>query len=171
MLSLLNMIRTLVPLLILTFVAGTTLVFESPKVIAATSLPLGFEETEVAGGFSAPTAMAFAPDGRLFVAEQAGSLRVIKNGSLLQTPFLTVSVVSSNERGLLGVAFHPNFLSNGHVYVYYTSSETGQNRLSQFTASVTESADVVEPGSELVILDNIAGGIGYHNGGANPLWG
>lgn len=165
MLSLLNMIRTLVPLLILTFVAGITLVFGNSKAIAATSLPPGFEETEVAGGFSAPTAMAFAPDGRLFVAEQAGSLRVIKNGSLLQTPFLTVSVVSSNERGLLGLAFHPNFLSNGYVYVYYTSSETGQNRLSQFTASVT-AADVAEPGSELVILDNIAGGIGYHNGGA-----
>jgi glucose/arabinose dehydrogenase len=56
--------------------------------------------------------MALAPDGRIFVCEQGGNLRVIKNGTLLPTPFLTVTVDSSGERGLLGVAFDPNFLSN-----------------------------------------------------------
>ncbi len=66
--------------------------------------------------------MSFAPDGRLFVCEQGGRLRVIKNGALLTTPFLTVSVSSNGERGLLGVAFDPNFASNGYVYVYYTTS-------------------------------------------------
>src|SRR3954453_16979808 len=73
----------------------------------AATLPSGFVETEVVSGLSAPTAMAFAPDGRLFVAEQGGRLRVIKNGALLAQPFLTVTVDSSGERGLLGVAFDP----------------------------------------------------------------
>src|SRR3712207_278110 len=55
----------------------------------AATLPQNFSETLVAGGLSAPTAMAFAPDGRLFVCQQGGQLRVIKNGALLATPFLT----------------------------------------------------------------------------------
>src|SRR5262245_31554344 len=55
----------------------------------AASLPSGFTETLIASGIASPTAMAFAPDGRLFVCEQGGKLRVIKNGTLLATPFLT----------------------------------------------------------------------------------
>ena len=64
--------------------------------------------------------MDFAPDGRLFVCLQGGQLRVIKNGTLLATPFLTVTVDSSGERGLLGVAFDPNFATNNFIYIYYT---------------------------------------------------
>jgi glucose/arabinose dehydrogenase len=66
--------------------------------------------------------MAFAPDGRIFVAQQAGELRVIENGALLSAPFLTLPVDSSGERGLLGVAFDPNFAANHFVYVYYTAT-------------------------------------------------
>src|SRR5688572_23417749 len=58
----------------------------------------GFQETLVAGGLTSPTAMAFAPDGRLFVAQQSGRLRVIKNGVLLPTDFVTLSVASNSER-------------------------------------------------------------------------
>src|SRR5687767_458952 len=86
------------------------------------TLPTGFAETRIATGLASPTAMSFAPDGRLFVAQQSGALRVIKNGALLSQPFLTVSVNSSGERGLLGVAFDPNFAANNFVYVYYTTS-------------------------------------------------
>ena len=92
------------------------------------TLPSGFAETRVASGLASPTAMTFAPDGRLFVCEQSGRLRVIKNGALLSQPFLTLSVSSSGERGLLGVAFDPNFASNGFIYVYYTTaSSTSQS--------------------------------------------
>ena len=73
----------------------------------ATALPSGFQQTVVVNGLSNATAMQFAPDGRLFVCQQTGQLRVIKNGSLLPTPFLNVTVDSSGERGLLGVAFDP----------------------------------------------------------------
>jgi glucose/arabinose dehydrogenase len=110
-----------------------------------------------------PTAMQFAPDGRLFVCEQDGRLRVIKNGSLLSTPFLTVTVSSSGERGLLGVAFDPDFAVNQFVYVYYTATMPAiHNRVSRFTAN----GDVVRPGSEVVLLDLENLSATNHNGGA-----
>ena len=66
--------------------------------------------------------MEFAPDGRLFVNEQGGKLRVIKSGALLPTPFVDLSTTtdSAGERGFLGIAFDPNFTSNHYVYVYHT---------------------------------------------------
>jgi len=85
-----------------------------------TAVPSGFVDSTVVNGLSAPTAMAFAPDGRLFVSEQGGAMRVVKNGSLLAEPFVTLKVDSAGERGLLGVAFDPDFATNGFVYVYYT---------------------------------------------------
>jgi glucose/arabinose dehydrogenase len=130
---------------------------------AAATLPTGFTESLVASGLSSPTTMAFAPDGRLFVAEQGGALRVIKNGTLLSTPFLTLPVSSDGERGLLGVAFDPGFASNGFVYVYYTAtSPTVHNRVSRFTAS----GDTAVPGSEVAILDLETLEASIHNGGA-----
>ena len=131
---------------------------------AAATLPSGFAETQVATGLAAPTAMAFAPDGRLFVTEQGGRLRVIKNGTLLATPFLTVSVNSSGERGLLGITFDPNFAFNQYVYVYYTTASSPvHNRVSRFTAM----GDVAAPGSEVVILElETLSSATNHNGGA-----
>jgi glucose/arabinose dehydrogenase len=131
---------------------------------SAATLPAGFVETLVASGMSSPTAMAFAPDGRIFVCQQGGALRVIRNGVLLAAPFVTVTVDSSGERGLLGVAFHPNFPSSPFVYVYYTATTpTIHNRISRFTAN----GDVAAPGSEQIILelDNLSGATN-HNGGA-----
>jgi glucose/arabinose dehydrogenase len=107
--------------------------------------------------------MAFAPDGRLFVCEQGGGLRVVKNGALLATPFVTLSVDSRGERGLLGVAFDPNFAVNQFVYVYYTATTPViHNRVSRFTAS----GDVALPGSETVILELDPLSATNHNGGA-----
>ena len=81
-------------------------------VAPAATLPPGFTESTIASGLSSPTAMDFAPDGRLFVCQQNGQLRVIKNDSLLATPFLTVTTDTTGERGLLGVAFDPDFANN-----------------------------------------------------------
>lgn len=131
--------------------------------LAAATLPTGFVETQI-GGLSSPTAMDFAPDGRLFVCQQGGDLRVIKNGVLLPAVFLHLSVDSSGERGLLGVTFDPNFASNNFVYVYYTvPGSPPHNRVSRFTAN----GDVVMPGSEvqLLNLDNLSSA-SNHNGGA-----
>jgi len=132
--------------------------------IKAATLPANFTETQIATGLSSPTAMTFAPDGRLFVCQQGGQLRVIKNGALLATPFVTLTVDSSGERGLLGVAFDPNFATNNFVYVYYTATTPAtHNRVSRFTAN----GDVALAGSEVVILDlNNLSGATNHNGGA-----
>ena len=129
----------------------------------AATLPAGFSETTISG-ISGPTAMEIAPDGRIFVCQQGGALRVIKNGTLLPTPFVTLNVDPSGERGLLGIAFDPAFATNNFVYVYYTvTSNPRHNRVSRFTAN----GDVAVAGSETVILelDNLSSATN-HNGGA-----
>ena len=146
-----------------TAVLGMACLWACAVALEAATLPAGFTEVKVADSLVNPTAMTFAPDGRLFVCQQGGQLRVIKNGVLLPTPFLTVSVDSSGERGLLGVAFDPDFSSNQFLYIYYTvSSIPVHNRVSRFTAN----GDVVVPNSETVILelDNLSAT--NHNGGA-----
>src|SRR5215216_5559554 len=143
--------------------AAFVLVLVAVSVACAATLPAGFTETAI-NGLSNPTAMEIAPDGRIFVCQQGGSLRVIENGVLLATPFVTLSVDANGERGLLGIAFDPNFASNNFLYVYYTVSTTPRhNRLSRFTAN----GDVAVPGSETVILelDNLTTATN-HNGGA-----
>jgi glucose/arabinose dehydrogenase len=136
----------------------------APLALGGATLPSGFSESAVATGLASPTAMAVSPDGRIFVCEQGGKLRVIKNGSLLAAPFATVTVSSSGERGLLGVALDPGFPATPYVYLYYTAtSPTMHNRVSRFTAS----GDVAAPGSEVVILDlDDLSGATNHNGGA-----
>ena len=132
--------------------------------LRAATLPANFSETVVASGINNPTTMAFAPDGRLFVSEQTGALRVIKNGALLPTPFVTLNVDSSGERGLLGVAFDPNFTTNHFVYLYHTVTTTPRhNRVSRFTAN----GDVAIAGSEVVMLelDDLSSATN-HNGGS-----
>ena len=104
--------------------------------VAAATVPSGFTDTPIAGGLTKPTAMALAPDGRVFVCEQGGTLRVIRNNMLLSTPFVSLTVSAAGERGLLGVAFDPDFTANGFVYVYYTAlTPTIHNRVSRFTAA------------------------------------
>ncbi|CAN5830162.1 hypothetical protein BH23PLA1_BH23PLA1_30550 [soil metagenome] len=120
------------------------------RVLLTTTLPAGFNEAPFALGVTNPTAMAFAPDGRLFVAEQGGTLRVIRDGQLLSAPALTLDVDSRGERGLLGVAFDPADDLSRFVYVYYTVASTpAQNRLSRFELA----DDAAVPGSEQVLLD------------------
>jgi glucose/arabinose dehydrogenase len=133
--------------------------------VQAQTFPSGFSRVQVANNISSPTVLAFAPDGRIFVAQQGGALRVIKNGVLLATPFITLSSVSSSgERGLIGIALDPDFATNGFVYLYYTTSVAPvRNRIVRYTAN----GDVALAGSLLPILDldNLSGATN-HNGGA-----
>ena len=90
-------------------------------------------------------------------------MRVIKTGSLLSTPFVSLTVDSSGERGLLGIAFDPNFATNHYLYVYYTVATSPiHNRVSRFTAA----ADIAVPGSEAIILELNLSSATNHNGGA-----
>jgi glucose/arabinose dehydrogenase len=138
------------------------LTLTSPVAYSGT-FPDGFVSTQITSSLSSPTAMAFSPDGRLFVCEKAGRLRVIKNDVLLSKPFLTVTVGTSGERGLLGVAFDPDFAVNQLVYVYYTATSPAvHNRISRFTAS----GDTALANSEEVLLELDNLGATNHNGGA-----
>ncbi len=127
------------------------------------ALPTGFTKTTYVSGLSGlGTTMAWSPDGRLFIAEQTGKLRVVKNGVLLTTPFVTVPTTAEGERGLLGVTFHPQFASNHWVYVYYTTTSGGtHNRIARYTAN----GDVAS-GSATIIADLPALSATNHNGGA-----
>lgn len=127
------------------------------------AVPSGFAVSQVATGISKPTAMTFAPDGRIFVSEKEGSIRVIKNGSLLATPFLTLTVDSAGEHGLIGVAFDPAFATNRFVYVYYVATTPAvHSRISRFTAD----GDIAAAGETVLFdFDNI-GSSTFHVAGA-----
>jgi glucose/arabinose dehydrogenase len=125
--------------------------------------PQGFSQVTVAQNLNKATFVAFSPDGRIFIGEQAGRVRIVKRGTLLGTPFLTLSVNSSGERGIIGFTFDPNFTINGYVYVYYTLPDASRNRVSRFTAT----GDVAQVGSEKVILElDPLSSATNHNGGA-----
>ena len=108
--------------------------------------------------------IAWAPDGRLFVWQKNGVVRVIKQGVLLPTPFIDLSakVNTFDDRGFWGLAFHPDFANNGYVYMSYTFEHAGNpndsnprtSRLTRVTASTTN-PDIAVPGSEVVILGSI----------------
>ncbi len=129
------------------------------------SQPSGFTRDEAwVTGLSNATAFAQAADGRIFVAQQGGQLRVIKNGALLATPFATVTVDASGERGLIGIALHPDFTSNGFVYIHSTRATGGasHNRISRFTAAgdVAAAADTA-----LVDLPDLSSATNHNGGG------
>src|SRR5687767_3113126 len=104
-----------------------------------------------------------AGDSRLFIVEQGGRIRVFKNGQLLQTPFLdiTTKVGCCGERGLLSVAFHPAFATNGFFYVDYTDVN-GDTRIERYHA--TPASDVADPNSPSLLL-RIDQPFTNHNGG------
>lgn len=153
----------------LALVVGLLVLFVLGKPASgAGALPEGFKQTRFVGNLSSPTAMEFAPDGRLFVAEKEGKLRVIEDGRLLDAPFvdLTDRVDMIGERGLLGIAFDPEFENNGYVYVYFTQKGTGEipprNRVARFTADGNRAAQ----DSEMTIFELTKLREINHNGGA-----
>ncbi len=138
--------------------------------LAAQTVQPGFGPPVQQGGgnLTSGTAMAFAPDGRLFVAQQTGAVRVIKNGALLATPFLSLTVNSADERGLLGIAFDPAYAVNRFFYVFYTRSGVDTNRVARYAADAGN-PDIRDAAvAEDVLLDIPTGGgtPQYHNGGA-----
>jgi putative heme-binding domain-containing protein len=113
-------------------------------------VPEGFTASKVAGGLTGATALAIAPDGRIFVAEQTGALRVVRDGVLLPAPFLTLEVDAQWERGLIGVAVDPAFAVNGFVYVNaVVPAPYPHHRIIRVTAR----GDVAAPGSTVVLLE------------------
>jgi glucose/arabinose dehydrogenase len=135
---------------------------------AAPGLSLALDP--VASGLSAPVQIAVAPGraDRLFIVEQGGRIRLLRGGRLLPRPFLDISakVVAGGELGLLSVAFHPRFATNGRFFVNYTTSQGGPLR------SVIAEYRVADPGQDVAepeerVLLEVAQPYRNHNGGLN----
>jgi len=106
--------------------------------------------TTIASGLNSPTSVVQAGDQRLFITEQSGTIRIWDGTQLRATPFLTVSgLASGGERGLLSVAFHPQYASNGRFYVYYTNS-SGDPEIARYT--VSGDPNVADPSSKRILL-------------------
>ena len=132
------------------------------------SLPAAAQRLElqqVITGLSVPVAMAHAGDTRLFIVSQVGIIQIWNGGpTVLPTPFLDIRslVVSGGERGLLGLAFHPDYAANGFFYVNYTD-RAGDTVIARYTRSAAN-ANVADPASAKVLLQ-VDQPFANHNGG------
>jgi glucose/arabinose dehydrogenase len=133
-----------------------------------TTLPPGLTlklDPFVTTGLSSPVFLTQPlNDGRIFVVEQAGTIRVIRDGVLQTTPFLDITgrVLSGGERGLLSVAFHPQYATNHFFYIYFTTQINGDIRIERFTATTADAAD---PATSKLILTVAHSTQNNHNGG------
>lgn len=133
---------------------------------ARPALPAGFTRELMAQGLTMPTAFAFTPD-RILVTQKNGVIQVaLANGTLRAEPYATLNVSTESERGLVGIALHPQYATQPYVYVYYTTgpgvkdySGTPENRVSRFRTVNGFGTD------EEIILDHIPSPSGEHNGG------
>ena len=132
-------------------------------------VPDGFIVDTVCEGFDGAVTMDVARDGRVFVCEQTGAVRVVKDGRQLDAPFLKVEVDDFWERGVEGVALHPKFPEEPYVYVHYVRKQPFTHHvISRFTAE----GDVAKAGSELVLIEaedqslKVGKYPGAHQGGA-----
>lgn len=132
----------------------------------STALPAGFAQTLVADGLNSPVAMAVAPDGRVFIAEQGGALRVVENDALVAAPVLTVETTANSELGLVGVAVPPRFPADPFVYVTRTTDQPARhNQIVRYkvsgNAGIPDSAGVVADLDNLAATDRVAGALRF----------
>lgn len=124
----------------------------------------GVRVTVVASGLVVPWSIAPSRDGRIFVAERPGRIRVIANDSLLDTPWATVPAFDGTpgnmEAGLMGLALHPDFPSTPYIYVCYTAHGDGPALVNRVARLREKNGRGEEP---TVLLDGIPAG-NYHNG-------
>jgi putative heme-binding domain-containing protein len=113
-------------------------------------LPDGFSVRTLVTGLSGAVAMTIAPDGRIFVCEQAGALRVVRDGALLDRPFYSVAAELNWERGLIGVALDPEFPKQPWVYLCYVTATPFPHHV---ISRVRADGDVAVVGSEQILLE------------------
>ena len=152
---------TLILTLLLALAAGVVMAAEGPSPMGD---PFTADVELVADGLSAPVFMTAPPDdsGRLFVVDQVGLIRIVEaDGTLLPEPFLDLRdrivplMESFDERGLLGLAFHPEYSSNGRFFVYYSAPPRieGYNNTSHISEfQVSTDPNVADADSEQILL-------------------
>lgn len=122
---------------------------------------------EFATGLTAPVEITNANDSRLFVVQQNGIIKIIQpNGTINATNFLNIGskILYGGERGLLGLAFHPQYSTNGYFFVYYNNNTNGNIIVARYSMS-TSDPNVADPNSEKIVL-NIPKPFDNHNGGS-----
>jgi glucose/arabinose dehydrogenase/regulation of enolase protein 1 (concanavalin A-like superfamily) len=107
----------------------------------------GFAKKQLAGGLNHPVEFVFAPNGDIYIGEQAGTILIYRNGAVLSTPLGTISTDGSSEKGLLGLALDPNYATNGYIYASYTTLDE-HAQLSRFTVQ----NDTLNLASEVVYM-------------------
>lgn len=135
----------------------------NPPVDPDPNTPAKLTVTTLVSGLDTPWQMALAPDGRLFVTERAGRVRVVENGQLRAQNWADVPAQEQGEGGLLGIALDPNFAQNGYVYLAYTYATGTQpyvNRLVRYRENAATKTGTVDK----VLIDNVLGN-STHNGG------
>jgi glucose/arabinose dehydrogenase len=166
---------------------GRRLRFESleNRTVLAAALPDGFIQMPVATGLDRPTAMELAPNGDLWVLEQGGRIKRFATGSAsvdVVGNIGSLGLDSTGERGLLGIAFDPQYASNHFVYFYYTATRSGaHNQVSRFTVKDRDASDYYFAGAStkgpdngvngapketVIFVLNTLSGASNHNGGA-----
>jgi glucose/arabinose dehydrogenase len=144
----------------LVLLSGFIVVAATARLSWPASASSGFVSETIADGLSAPTDFAFAPDGRIFITEKSGAVRIFKDGELVPDPFVELTVNRFHERGLLGLALDSQFDTNGYVYLYYVVENSPDSNSGPKTAQllrVTADGDVALPGSGLAVLGTIVG--------------
>ncbi len=146
--------RTALALGALLLAAANLQPFQAPP-----AAPFGVEVALLDSTLESPVALAFAPDGRLFIAEQGGQIKIYKDGAMNASPYASVSpIYSGAEAGLLGLCLDPDFEANGYLYVFVTRT-SGVQQIVRYTSNGDTGSDPT------VIVDNIPSAGYYHNGG------
>jgi glucose/arabinose dehydrogenase len=167
-----NATATRMPTKAATALAPTQTVAPSPTTPPPTEAPISalnpdaYALSKIADGLAEPVYLTHAGDesGRLFIVEQPGTIRIMRDGALLPEPFLDLSERvddGGNEQGLLGLAFHPKYSDNGLFFVNYTDNN-GDTVVARFR--VGADADRADPTSEFIVL-KVDQPYGNHNGG------
>lgn len=161
--------RTVSIVVLIILIAGTgwwaARYFSAESVLA--NPPYGFTNQQLITGLFQPVSIAFPPDGRMFILELIGRIRVVQPGATEfdPTPLLVMSNVAvgigDTGQGALSITLDPNFASNGYIYIFYTAKNPARDRLSRFTVT----GNFANPNSELILYQDDTDRGQWHLGG------
>jgi PKD repeat protein/glucose/arabinose dehydrogenase len=142
------------------FIAILVVLFTATKVTS--QLPTDFQKVDLLTGLSNATTMQFAPDGRIFILDRYGEVLIYKTDTQTSVSAGEIDVFNDNEDGLLGLAFDPNFETNGYLYLYHSPAAYLGNRVSRFTVN----GDDLDLLSEVILLEwPTSRTANFHSGG------